>query len=106
MPLPESHAETATEEISGLNGRTMNRKTAGLFSGQNKQFGNAAIFLTKSEVSAHMIPKMMIEKPQKMIVPQARIPAMQNLRDGGGTMKVMGNSTPKMATPTPMKNKK
>lgn len=51
-----------------------------------------------------MIPMMKPEKPAKMVVPQARVPMMQNLRDGGGTMKVMGNNTPKMQTPVPYKH--
>lgn len=44
-----------------------------------------------------MMPKMMADKAQRSVVPQARIPQMQNLRDGGGTMKVFGNgNVPKM----------
>lgn len=44
-----------------------------------------------------MIPKMSKDTPQKMVTPQARVPMMQNLRDGGGTMKVFGNgNVPKM----------
>lgn len=38
-----------------------------------------------------MTPKMPKDLPQKMVVPQARIPMMQTLRDGGGTMKVFGD---------------
>lgn len=38
-----------------------------------------------------MIPKMSKDMPSKMVVPQARVPMMQNLRDGGSTMKVFGD---------------
>ncbi len=38
-----------------------------------------------------MIPKMSKDTPQKMVVPQARVPMMQNLREGGSTMKVFGD---------------
>ena len=45
-----------------------------------------------------MTPKMPCNmNTTKMVVPQARVPMMQNLRDGGGTMKVFGNgNVPKM----------
>ncbi len=44
-----------------------------------------------------MVPKMSKDTPQKMVVPQARVPMMQGLREGGGTMKVFGNGqVPKM----------
>jgi hypothetical protein len=43
------------------------------------------------------VPKMPSNTPTKMVTPQARVPMMQNLRDGGGTMKVFGNgNVPKM----------
>jgi hypothetical protein len=61
-------------------------------------FGTAAIFLTKLEVSAHMMtPKMPKESANSMTIPNPKVPQMQNLRQGGGSMKVFGdNQTPKM----------
>ena len=46
-----------------------------------------------------MTPKMPCNmNTTKMVVPQARVPMMQNLRDGGGTMKVFGNGhVPRMS---------
>ncbi|MFY8044687.1 MAG: hypothetical protein ACOVOD_17350 [Rhodoferax sp.] len=44
------------------------------------------------------VPKMPKDMPQKMVTPQARVPMMQNLREGGGTMKVFGDGhVPRMS---------
>lgn len=57
------------------------------------KIGNAAIFLNQIfEVSNHMIvPKMPGNTPNRNDSISTNAPAMQGLRDGGGTMKVFGN---------------
>jgi hypothetical protein len=75
-------------------------KLPGHTPGPQKDWQCGHFFKHSFEVSTYMmnVPKMPSNTPTKMVTPQARVPMMQNLRDGGGTMKVFGGGhVPRMS---------